>query len=37
MAINQVKYLFNYVYKANNYVTVAFEDRNDKIKCYLSG
>ncbi len=34
--IDKVKYLVKYVYKDIDRATVAFEDRNNKIKCYLS-
>lgn len=34
--IEAVKYLFKYVYKKNDYAKVALQDRNNKVKCYLS-
>ncbi len=36
MTIDKVKYLFKYVYKNNDCPTVAPEDLNNKIICYLS-
>ena len=34
--INAVKYFFKYIYKGNDRATVAMENRNNKIKYYLS-
>lgn len=35
--IDKVKYLFKYFHKNNDCATVSLEDRNNKVKCYLSG